>query len=218
MVEIRVLLADDHKTVRAGLRMIVDSEPDMTVVGEAGDGHEAIELTKKLVPDVLVTDISMPEVSGMVAAATVKRIAPSVKILALTRHTDKAYLQELLHAGVSGYVLKQSDSEELLRAIRVIAKGGEYIDPAITGSLFNLLSSSTSSRTAGPQTNQLSDREAEVLRRIARGYSNKEIADQLDTSVKTVETQKATALRKLDIKGRNEIVNYAILQGWLKEG
>lgn len=217
MAKIRVLLAEDHKTVRAGIKMIIDSEPDMEVVAEASDGHEAITQTKQFKPDVLITDISMPDVSGLIAAATVKRIAPSVKILALTRHTDQAYVQELLLAGISGYVLKQSDSEEMLRAIRILANGGEYLDPAITGSVFNLLSSSPRDLTAEPHTKRLSDREAEILRRIALGYSNKEIADQIETSVKTVETQKASALRKLNIKGRNEIVNYAILQGWLQD-
>jgi two-component system response regulator NreC len=217
MSEIRVLLADDHKIVRTGLRLIIDAEPDMEVVGEASNGHEAIERTKELKPDVLVADISMPGVNGLVAAATVKRIAPGVKILTLSRHTDKAYLQELLQAGISGYVLKQSDSEEMLKGIRVIAKGGEYLDPALTGNIFNLLSSGAEGQNIDLRGAKLSDREADVLRRIARGYSNREIADQLQTSVKTIESQKASALRKLNIKERTEIVGYAMLQGWLTE-
>jgi two-component system response regulator NreC len=217
MSEIRVLLADDHKIVRTGLRLIIDAEPDMEVVGEASNGHEAIERTKELKPDVLVADISMPGVNGLVAAATVKRIAPGVKILTLSRHTDKAYLQELLQAGISGYVLKQSDSEEMLKGIRVIAKGGEYLDPALTGNIFNLLSSGAEGQNIDLHGAKLSDRESDVLRRIARGYSNREIADQLQTSVKTIESQKASALRKLNIKERTEIVGYAILQGWLTE-
>jgi two-component system response regulator NreC len=215
--KIRVLLAEDHKTVRAGLRMIINAEPDMVVVGEANDGHEAIGSAQDLRPDVLLMDISMPGVSGLVAAATVKRTVPDVNILTLTRHTDNAYLHELLQAGISGYVLKQSDSDEMLRAIRIIAGGGEYLDPAVTRSVFGMLATSHSKVNAEHRSEALSEREAEVLRRIARGYSNKEIADQLETSTKTVESQKASALRKLNIKGRNEIVDYAILQGWLIE-
>jgi DNA-binding NarL/FixJ family response regulator len=126
-------------------------------------------------------------------------------------------LQELLQAGISGYVLKQSDSEEMLKGIRVIAKGGEYLDPALTGNIFNLLSSGAEGQNIDLHGAKLSDRESDVLRRIARGYSNREIADQLQTSVKTIESQKASALRKLNIKERTEIVGYAMLQGWLTE-
>jgi len=217
MGEIRVLVADDHKTVRTGLKMIIDAETDMKVVGEAGDGREAIRLVQELQPDVLVMDISMPEVNGLVAAAKLKRIAPAIKILTLTRHSDKAYLQELMQAGISGYVLKQSESEEMLRAIRVVADGGNYLDPAITSNVFSLFAVNQNKLRGEVHSEVLSDRESEVLRLIARGYSNKEIAEQLGTSVKTIETQKATALRKLNISGRNEIVSYAILQGWLQE-
>lgn len=217
MNEISVVLADDHKTVRAGLKALIQSEPDIMVVGEAGNGREAIKLARDLEPDVLVMDISMPKVGGLVAAATVKRTTPAVKILTLTRHADRAYLRELLAAGVSGYVLKQSDSEELLQAIRTIANGGNYLDPAITKSVFDLLSPKVRNSESRSQEKCLSDYEAEVIRRIARGYSNKEIADQLGTNMRTVENRKASALQKLKIKGRNEIVNYAILQGWLSE-
>jgi DNA-binding NarL/FixJ family response regulator len=121
MDKLRVLLADDHETVREGIKLIIDAQDDMEVVGEAGDGREAIRLSQELLPDVLVMDVSMPELNGLKAAAKLKRVAPAIKILTLTRHTDEAYLQELLQAGVSGYVLKQSASDELLRAIRAIA-------------------------------------------------------------------------------------------------
>lgn len=217
MGEIRVLIAEDHKTVREGLKLIIEAEADMKVVGEAGDGREAIRLAQELKPDVLVMDISMPELNGLVASAKLKRIAPDIKILTLTRHTDKAYLRELLQAGVSGYVLKQSESNEMLRAIRAVAGGGNYLDPAITGDVLGIIAGKQNKQLGEVRGELLSDRESEVLRLVARGYSNKEIAVQLDISVKTVETERANAMRKLNISGRNEIVDYAILQGWLQE-
>jgi two-component system, NarL family, response regulator NreC len=217
MSEIRVLIAEDHKTVLRGLKMIINAETDMEVIGEARNGREAIRLAQELLPDIVIMDISMPELNGFVASATLKRIAPGVKILTLTRHADKAYLKELLQAGISGYVLKQSEPDELLRAIRIIADGGKYLDPAVTGTVFDIYAVKQNKQLGETQEEPLSDREAEVLRLIARGYSNNEIAAQFQTSVKTIETQKASALRKLNISRRNEIVSYAILQGWLQE-
>ncbi|MDQ3800569.1 MAG: response regulator transcription factor [Acidobacteriota bacterium] len=217
MSEIRVLIAEDHKTVRKGLKMIIQAEPDMTVVGEAGDGKEAISHARDLAPDIIVMDISMPEINGIKATTEIKKIVPGIKILSLTRHTDKAYLRELISSGVDGYVLKQSDSDELLRAIRTIMAGGNYLDPAISDKVFDLVGGANQKQRGEIQGELLSDREAEVLRLIARGYSNKEIAARLESSVKTIESQKAVALQKLNIRGRNEIVSYAILQGWLSE-
>lgn len=217
MKEIRVLIAEDHKTVRKGIKMIIEAEPDMTVIGETGDGHEAVRLARELQPDIVVMDISMPESNGIKATAEVKKIAPEIKILTLTRHTDKAYLRELMEAGVDGYVLKQSESDELLRAIRTVAGGGNYLDSALSDKVFDIIAAKQSKQRGEIREAILSDREAEVLRLIARGYSNKEIAVRLETSVKTIESQKAVALQKLNIRGRNEIVSYAILQGWLRE-
>ncbi len=217
MSTIRVLIVEDHKTVREGLKLIIEAEADLKVVGEAGDGREAVRLAAELEPDVIVMDISMPELNGLAASVKLKRTAPDIKILTLTRHTDKAYMRELLQAGVSGYVLKQSESTEMLRAIRIIAAGGSYLDPAITGDVFSIISGNQNKLRGETDGEPLSERESEVLRLVARGYSNKEIAAQLDNSVKTVETQKATAMRKLNINRRSEIVEYAILQGWLQE-
>ena len=217
MPEIRVLIAEDHEMVREGLRLIVDTQDDMQVCGEAGNGREAIRLAQEIAPDVLLMDISMPELNGLKAAAKLKRVAPAIKILTLTRHTDEAYLQELLQAGVSGYVLKQSAASELLRAIRTVAAGGNYLDPAMTGKVFgNYVAKSTRQRgeTRGAQ---LTERESESLRYIALGYSNNEIAEKMDISVKTVEAHKANALRKLDMRSRIDIVRYAILQGWMQD-
>jgi DNA-binding NarL/FixJ family response regulator len=217
MTEIRILIAEDHRTVREGLKMIIEAEGNLRVIGEAGNGRDAIRLAQELEPDVVIMDISMPELNGLVAAAKLKRVSPGIKILTLTRHTDKAYLKELVEAGVSGYVLKQSEPDELLRAIRAVAGGANYLDPAVTGTVFEIFAVRQHNPRGQIEGEPLSRREAEVLRLIARGYSIKEIAGQLETSAKTIETQKANALQKLNIRGRHEIVSYAIMKGWLQE-
>lgn len=137
MNKIKILIAEDHETVREGLKMIVDAQNDLEVIAEAGDGREAVRLAGELKPDIVLMDVSMPELNGLLASAKLKRIQPDIKILTLTRHTDGAYLQELLQAGVSGYVLKQSPAAELIRAIRAVADGKNYLDPAIAGKIFS---------------------------------------------------------------------------------
>ena len=213
---IRVLLADDHATVRYGLKLLIDAEPDMTVVAEAGDGEEAIRKTLEMKPDVVVMDISMPGMNGLVATRTLKSLQPDSIIVILTRHGDDAYLQELLRAGADGYVLKQSAASELVQAIRATAARNQYLDSALTARVTAGFLA-RSGRKAQATGVSLSDREAEVLRLIAAGYSNKEIAAQLELSVKTVEVHKANASRKLGLKGRIDIVKYALLQGWLSD-
>jgi DNA-binding NarL/FixJ family response regulator len=217
MPEIRVLIAEDHETVREGLKLIIDAQPDMTVVGEAGDGREAVKLAQQLAPDVLMMDISMPELNGLKAAAKLKRVAPDIKILTLTRHTDQAYLQELLEAGVSGYVLKQSAATDLVRAVRAVAEGNNYLDPAMTGKIFSNYVEKSNRLRGETRGESLTEREREVLRQIAWGYSNKEIAERFDISIKTVEAHKANALKKLGMHSRIDIVRYAVLQGWLQD-
>jgi DNA-binding NarL/FixJ family response regulator len=210
---LRILLADDHVTMRHGLRMLIDNEPDMQVVSDVSDGAAALRNALTLKPDVVVMDISMPGVNGLAATRTLKQQQPNVAIVTLTRHADDAYVQELLRAGVSGYVLKQSAPSELLQAIRSAAAGGQYLDSTLTARVTALVLG-RANRPA-KTTAALSDRESDVLRLIACGYSNKEIASELSLSVKTIEAHKANAMRKLGITGRIGIVKYAVLQGWL---
>jgi DNA-binding NarL/FixJ family response regulator len=210
---LRILLADDHVTVRHGLKLLIEAQPDMTVISEASDGKAAMQNALALKPDVIVMDISMPGMNGLAATRALKQKHPHVVIVTLTRHADDAYVQELLRAGVAGYVLKQSAPNELIQAIRAAAAGGQYIDSTLTARMTArfLGRSDKATKPAG----ELSEREAGVLRLIASGYSNKEIAGQLSLSVKTVEAHKANAMRKLGLRGRIDIVKYAVLQGWL---
>jgi two-component system response regulator NreC len=213
--KVQVLIADDHQTVREGLTMLIDREVDMEIVGEAADGNEAISKAVNLRPQVIVMDLSMPGMSGLNATRKLKEMAPEIHIVALTRHNEGGYLQELLKAGASGYVLKQSSSEELIRAIRSVVAGNSYLDPAVTGEMVKKYSAGEA-RNLSASSERLSQREEEVMRLIASGYSNKEIATRLDISVKTVEAHKANSTRKLGLKGRIDIVHYALMQGWLK--
>jgi two-component system response regulator NreC len=209
---LRVLLADDHVTVRHGLKLLIDAQPDMKVVSEVSDGEAAVQQTVALKPDVIVMDISMPGMNGLTATRKIKALQPHSAIVTLTRHGDDAYLQELLRAGVSGYVLKQSAPTELLQAIRAAAAGGQYLDSTLTARVTARLLSRKADRATGATP---TERESEVLRLIASGYSNKEIAGKLSLSVKTVESHKANGMRKLGLTGRIDIVKYAVLQGWL---
>lgn len=215
MSRLRVVLVEDHVTVRQGIRLLVDGQPDMQVVGEAGDGATAIARVEELKPDIVVMDIAMPGTNGLVATRTIKERLPRTAIVTLTRYNDDAYLQELLRAGVSGYVLKQSASAELLQAIRAVAAGGQYLDSAITARVTGGYIARDWQK--GRPVAGITEREAQVLRFIALGHSNKEIAAQLDLSVKTVEIHKANAMRKLGLRGRIDIVRYAVLQGWLHD-
>lgn len=214
---LRIVLADDHEVVRTGLRSLVDGSPGMRVVGEAANGVEALARTRELRPDVLVMDISMPVLDGAAAAERVARECPGVKVIALTAYEDRAHLTRLLQAGAAGYVLKRAAADELVRAIRAVAAGGTYVDPVLAGSL---LRGATQPFPAGPSAlaDPLSEREEEVLRRIAWGESNKEIAARLGISTKTVETYKARIADKLGLKSRTEMVRYALQRGWLTEG
>lgn len=215
MSNIRVIVAEDHATVREGLKLIINAQSDMEVVADAEDGRTAIELAQKLQPDVALMDISMPGLNGLKATAKLKECCPEVHVLAVTRHKDDGYLQQVLKAGASGYVLKQSPPAELLHAIRAVANGGKYLDPALAGKVMGRYSGRRS--VINESGTDVSDREVEVLRLVAWGHSNKEIASRLDLSVKTIEVHKANAMKKLGMASRIDIVRYAVLQGWLQD-
>jgi DNA-binding NarL/FixJ family response regulator len=214
MSKLRIMLADDHETVREGLKMIVNAQEDMEVVGFAGDGREAVAKAQELLPDVLVMDISMPKLNGLQATLKLIECCPQVKVLTLSRHADDGYVRGLLAAGACAYVLKQSAPSELIHAIRAVAAGGKYIDPKLAAKVMENYSDRTS---RGESKSSLSDREAEVLRLIALGYSNKEVAARLSLSVKTIEVHKANAMRKLNLTSRIDLVRYAVFQGWLQD-
>src|SRR4051812_14217468 len=214
MIRLRVLLAEDHAIVREGLRALLDAQPDMEVVGEAADGREALDATKALGPDVVVMDISMPGLNGARATEAIRRECPGTRVLALTAHEDRGYLRLLVQAGASGYLLKRAASRELVHALRSVAAGGTYLDPALAGDILGSFAGRPPGR-GSRREDELSDREAEVVRLIARGFSNKEIAAQLDLSSKTIETYKARSLEKLGLSSRSDLVSYAVQRGWL---
>jgi DNA-binding NarL/FixJ family response regulator len=216
MGKIRILLADDHAVLRAGLKLLIDSQTDMLCVGEAGNGEETLHQVEKLHPDVLLLDITMPGRGGLDIVDEVRRRSPCTRILILTMHAEEAYLEKSLAAGAAGYVLKQAVDQELLNAIRATMRGEVYIHPAMTKKLLGRMLNQPGSEQEGSEW-ALSDREAEVIKQVARGYTNKEIADRLFLSVKTVETYRARAMRKLGLNSRAALVRYALKKGWLEE-
>jgi DNA-binding NarL/FixJ family response regulator len=213
---LRVVLADDHAVVREGLKALVNAQPDMRVVGEAADGEAAWRAATALAPHVRVMDLSMPILGGAEATRRIKRDCPDVKVLALTVHEERIYLTQLLRAGASGYVLKRAAAAELVRAVRTVAAGGTHVDPSVASALVEGYLDSEEAAAQAPR-DALSAREREVLLRIARGFSNKEIAAELGLSVKTIETYKSRMAEKLGLRTRVDIVRYAVRQGWLGE-
>lgn len=214
---IRVLLADDHTAVREALAVLVNSQPDMVVIAQAGNGDEAVERAREAHPDVAVLDLSMPAMSGLEVTMVLRDAIPSTRILMLTRHGEYHHVQELLRAGASGYVLKQSSSDELLQAIRVVASGKSFLDPLVAGQIAQHHAADAEAHRQRPIREELTPRELEVLRLLARGYANREIAAELDISVKTVDAHKANGMSKLGMSSRIELVRFAIHQGWLRE-
>jgi two-component system, NarL family, response regulator NreC len=215
---LKILLCDDHAVVRMGLKMLLNNHPDLEVVGEASEGNEGIQKALELKPDVVIMDLSMPHgKDGLSATAELKRLLPETMILILTMHDDEEYLFRAIQAGASGCILKSAPHDELLGAIRSVSEGKAYLHPSATKRLMEEYI--TGVKHGNADTFQLlSDREKEVLTYIAKGFSNKEIAEQLILSVKTVESHKGKIMEKLQMKTRPELVEYALKKGLLGYG
>lgn len=210
-MSIAILLADDHQIVRQGLRQILEAEPDFTVLGEAADGHQAVEMTERLQPDIVLLDIWMPRLSGVDATQRIKKVAPKTKVLILTMHKTRTYVEQVLRAGASGYLLKELGAAEVITAIRAVSEGQSYLSPSITQQVLDALANPGES--AGPA--RLTEREREVLQNIAEGLSSREIASLLGLSLKTIEAHRAHMMEKLSIHKVSGLIRYAIREGMI---
>ena len=215
---IRVLLVDDHRVVRLGLRTLLESEFDIDVVGEAGNGVEAVAAAQALLPTVVVMDISMPEVDGLEATRRIRATCPDTHILILTVHAQERYLFPVLKAGGSGYVLKSTVDTELIEAIRAVATGGAFLYPSAQRMVLEDYLARTRSGAEQDAYERLSEREREVLKLLALGHTAAEIAEQLSLSPKSVETYRARIMEKLDLDSRPALVKYALARGLLTDG
>jgi two-component system response regulator NreC len=211
-VATRILIADDHPVLRSGLRVLLEADPGVEVVGEAGTGEETLRLAGELRPDVVLLDIGMPGESGIETARRLKAELPALKVLFLTMHEEEGMLLEALNAGGDGYLIKRADEAEILQAIRVVRRGDVYVHPAMTRAL--LSQAETTARLQEP-VEPLSRREIDVLRLLARGNTNRQIAELLDLSVRTVEGHRANLMGKLGLSSRVELVTYAEEHGLL---
>lgn len=216
MTEIRLLLVDDHAVIRTGLRMLLESQRDMLIVGEAATGMEALELAERLKPDIIVMDITLPDISGIEVTRRLKRQQPETAIVALTIHEDEQYFFEMLQAGAAGYVPKRAAPEDLIHAIRAAHSGEIYLYPSLAKALVSdFLSRSADEPEQSALGESLTPREAEVLELLAEGLSNEEIADRLVISRHTVARHRENLMRKLRLHNRSELVKYAIRKGMI---
>ena len=214
--KIRVMIADDHAILRSGLRLLVNAQPDMDVVAEAPDGDAAIQAARETKPDVALMDLTMPRTGGMRALQEIVRTCGKTRVLVLTMHDDPAYLRSVLAAGASGYVLKRSVDAELLTAIRAVHRGGTFVDPSLAEVLVqDVLAKKGAKARPEPPVNILSERELQVLRLVARGYSSQQIAKQILVGVKTVETYRSRLTQKLGLRTRSDVVRFAVQMGLL---
>lgn len=205
---IRILLADDHAVVRKGFQFILGAQPDFEVVGEASNGREAVELAKTLQPDVVVMDVSMPELNGIEATRRIGDVSPRARVLALSMHRDSVYVREILRAGARGYILKDAQESDLLGAVRAVSKGDGYLSPGVSDAVLN-----DYRKHVTDPVDLLTTREREVLQHIAEGKTNKEIATQLGLSVYTVEAHRGRVMEKLNLHSTGELVRFALRNG-----
>lgn len=212
MTPIRIVLVDDHPVVLAGVAALLRSEVEIDIVATTTSAAEALEAVTRLKPDIALIDISLPDMSGLSLAARIAEVDPQVRVIALTVHESRAYVQPLLQAGVRGYVLKRAAADDLVRAVRAVARGGLYLDPSVAE---QALASLGGEGQEQGDVAELSAREEAVLRMTAQGFSNKEIAARLEVSVKSVETYKARATGKLKLHSRAQIVRFGASRGWL---
>jgi len=213
-MSIRVLIADDHKIMLAGLRSILEKQTDFEVVGEADNGRKAVQMAQEKKPDVVVMDVSMPDLNGIEATKQIIESLPETRVIALSMHSDKRFVMGMLRVGASGYLLKDCASQELANAIVQVARGKKYLSPEITGVVINdFLLGGGSSGEVATATSPLSPREREVLQLIAEGWSTKQIASHLYVSIKTIETHRRQIMKKLDLHSIADLTKYAIREG-----
>jgi two-component system response regulator NreC len=214
MSKAKILLVEDHVVVRQGLKALLSSEADIEVVGEAANGREALQLVSELQPDLVLMDISMPGLNGIEATRQICQHYPGIEVVILSMHSNEEYVFQVLRAGASGYVLKQSDSAEVLTAIRAALAGGSFLSPPISRAVIDDYVRRAETRGRSGTLDLLTPREREVLQLLAEGLSNQEIADQLSISVKTVETHRGNMMKKLAVDSKTDLVKYALRKGW----
>jgi DNA-binding NarL/FixJ family response regulator len=215
VTKLRILIVDDHALVREGLRRLIHEQPDMLVIGEAGDGHEALRLAKECLPDVALVDIWMPGLDGARVTQMITDACPQVKVIALTRHDDGGFVRKLLEAGATGYVLKQSPLSELTRAVRAVAAGQQFVDASICGAVTSSPSDSARPEPAAAPEVALSSQEQTVLRLLAEAYTSQEIAASLSIDMTEVLATRSAAMAKAGLATRTDVVHYAQARGWL---
>jgi two-component system response regulator NreC len=214
MSQIHLLLVDDHEIVRAGLKLLFQTEKDMEIVGEVGSGDQALQAVSELKPDVVIMDVAMPGMSGIEATRRIKEISPDTAVLALTMHEDEQYFFEMINAGASGYIPKRAAPDDLVSAIRVVSQGNVFLHSALA----KFLVKDVLDKASTPAAEELTPREREVLTYIAEGYTNREIAEDLVISVKTVDRHRENIMQKLNLHNRIELVKYAIEKGIISLG